>query len=896
MKKSRSWGKKLLSAAVSLVLAAGLLPVMPATALAVAKDDAKSQVHVVVDNTVYPKADGAAWDGVLVDTWVDLNENSTMMNCVGAALAEVNATAEGLDSGYISSINGMEAGKPDYMSGYMGTLNDWFTNRGFSQFTVAKGSLAANDEIHIFFSKDGGVDHGGTWDNNDTAVKAITFSDGALDKAFDPETAAYTLTLPAGTESVMVVPTAANKNFQVRTSVGDTTYKRTESVPVSDGTVITVKCDDPSWPTMNNISGADFHAHTYTFTVAIEEQTGDFAGKGTQEKPYLLKSTADLTKLSENVAGGEKYEGVFFKMAADIELPAGWTPIGSATARFKGSIDGDNHLLTVPVDGLPLLGATEQASVSNLNIYGEKIAGYGLVNTYTTGSSRDCISIKNVTLKSGSSTLMSGFIGGYASSSHAVTIENCTIEEGVTIGYDGQQSNIGAFAGEFNGTIKNCVSHATVKGMNFVGGIVADKGQSMGTFIVDGCSFDGTVVATGNYVGGILGAGYAGTNWGMASAPNACFPTVTNCTMSGSVTGVARVGGIFGGEGAVYQCWNNGAGSISNNVVTGTVQGESETGAIIGFIAGLDKYNTIENNQYAFGSYDKGIGRIEWVDTSYATPAPVEGTTYLNSSVALPDFKAGTGSWDPKCFTAKNCNRTDDPLGVDADKLTKTVYPEYQASLAAASDKILRVGDTFTVTVTVSASAPLAGMNAGLAAMQATLDFDADTLEIASIQKGAGLSADATFLPEEGKSEALFSFLANTASAQDGIEVAKVTFKALKTTESCSVSLKDAFVTGPVEASEFPLEVTQPAQVSIIANALKGDANGNGRMNIVDAQVVYDLGNGKYGADYAQYVLPATWTHATLLWAADVNNDAAIDAVDAFAIQHAIHAGTMFDA
>ena len=40
MKKSRSWGKKLLSAAVSLVLAAGLLPVMPAKALAVAKDDA----------------------------------------------------------------------------------------------------------------------------------------------------------------------------------------------------------------------------------------------------------------------------------------------------------------------------------------------------------------------------------------------------------------------------------------------------------------------------------------------------------------------------------------------------------------------------------------------------------------------------------------------------------------------------------------------------------------------------------------------------------------------------------------------------------------------------------------------------------------------------------------
>ena len=54
-------------------------------------------------------------------------------------------------------------------------------------------------------------------------------------------------------------------------------------------------------------------------------------------------------------------------------------------------------------------------------------------------------------------------------------------------------------------------------------------------------------------------------------------------------------------------------------------------------------------------------------------------------------------------------------------------------------------------------------------------------------------------------------------------------------------------------------------------------------MNIVDAQVAYDLGNNKY-ADFS--VLPmASW------FAADMNADGVVDAADAFAIQYAVHYG-----
>ena len=56
----------------------------------------------------------------------------------------------------------------------------------------------------------------------------------------------YTLTIPADVSGVVVTPTASNKNYQVRTSVGGTEYARTAEVPVADGAVITVKCGDPS--------------------------------------------------------------------------------------------------------------------------------------------------------------------------------------------------------------------------------------------------------------------------------------------------------------------------------------------------------------------------------------------------------------------------------------------------------------------------------------------------------------------------------------------------------------------------------------------------------------------------------------------------------------------------
>ena len=252
--------KKILSLLLALVMALSLVP----TSVLAAPDDL-GKAHVIVENTTFTKpVDGKApaWTGTLVDTWVKLTEDSTMMGCVFEALDAEGYTHTGTT--YISEINGLSEIDGGNQSGWMGTLNDWFTNEGFAAFTVAAGTLEAGDEIRIMYTCSLSDDLGGSFGSSDNTVKALTFSAGELSPAFHKDTHSYTLKLAADVSSVVVTPTASNKNFQVRTSVDGTEYKRTAKIPVADGTVITVKCGDPSWPSMNE---KPEKAEEYTITV-----------------------------------------------------------------------------------------------------------------------------------------------------------------------------------------------------------------------------------------------------------------------------------------------------------------------------------------------------------------------------------------------------------------------------------------------------------------------------------------------------------------------------------------------------------------------------------------------------------------------------------------------------
>ncbi len=428
----------------------------------------------------------------------------------------------------------------------------------------------------------------------------------------------------------------------------------------------------------------------------------DFEGKGTEDEPYLMKTQEDLVILSA-LSVKDGCVGKYIKMVNDITLPDYWTPIGAGmsiaqgAAPFSGTFDGDGHLLTIPEGGLPLFGYTREAVIKNLDIYGKQIDGYGLINNYVVdygesgkyeGKEIKPATIQNVTLKSGSRTLKSGFIGGYASGINAVYIDNCTIEKGVTIGYDKSQSNIGGFGGEYNGYITNSKCYADIYGVDFVGGIIGDKGQTMGPMQISNCYFGGTVNASGIYAGGISGAGYGGTNFGIASAPSTPCISIINCEVTGTVVGKNYVGGILGAEPGVVQCWSNGSGIVKDNVFSGKVSATDEDayiGGIVGYMNSINKVNIIENNRYAYGcGAEKGIGFIKIIDTNNPNVADVEGVLYLNTEGKTQSeiMQMYPGMVYP------DYNRTDDPLGADAEKLARSFYTEKQLDDMAKADAV----------------------------------------------------------------------------------------------------------------------------------------------------------------------------------------------------------------
>ena len=146
--------KKFTAKVTALLLALSLaLLSVPQVSFTVFADDDLGSVRVIVENTTFTEAvsggEAPAWTGTKVDKWVSLDKTSSAMTCIKDAIESSGFTQLGADDGYISEIAGLAAFDGGSMSGWMGTLNDWFTNEGLTAYTVANGKLASGDEIRM---------------------------------------------------------------------------------------------------------------------------------------------------------------------------------------------------------------------------------------------------------------------------------------------------------------------------------------------------------------------------------------------------------------------------------------------------------------------------------------------------------------------------------------------------------------------------------------------------------------------------------------------------------------------------------------------------------------------------------------------------------------------------
>ena len=290
--------------------------------------------------------------------------------------------------------------------------------------------------------------------------------------------------------------------------------------------------------------------YNYSATPVLCDDPGSWgpnyaAGTGTEVDPYIICDVSHL-----NRARTDAPTGSFYQLGQTIDLSAevGFAPLGDSTNEFSGGFDGDGKLI---------LNWSYTSAGSNIGFFGHVNNDFQI---------RD-LGLVNVNINGGQS--VGGLIG--------------LAEGGVNR----------------SGAISNSFVTGAVLGNEFVGGLVGRKQGDHINFNVINSYFIGTVEATSptGYSGGIFGL------TGTALGGN--FNTVYS---EGTVTGTARVGGLFGNLGDNKQLINSfsraniiatasnsgglaaevGPGALIENsfAESGTINGSEAAGGLVGLLEG----------------------------------------------------------------------------------------------------------------------------------------------------------------------------------------------------------------------------------------------------------------------------------------------------------------------
>lgn len=313
---------------------------------------------------------------------------------------------------------------------------------------------------------------------------------------------------------------------------------------------------------------------TDPISVTVRDSSVSLDGLGTAAVPYEIKSYDDLKLIAEKVAGGENFANTYFALKTDdIVIETDWQQIGTSATPFKGIFDGEEHVITYEKGAKSLFGIVGSTTVKNLRLKGEYIDSCGLATSFGAsqgngGAAEPSGNLINCKLLSGSQTRSAGLVG----SSGGINITNCEVESGVKIGLDENGNVVGAngmasIVGTGAFVLVGCKSGADIYSIgSYVGGLAGMKGYSMRACTIKNSQFTGSIHADGEYIGGILGAGYDDQ-----TAPNTLCAVIENCYVNADITGAQAVGGLFGGEGGCDQCYDNGIGYIRNNVFYGAL-------------------------------------------------------------------------------------------------------------------------------------------------------------------------------------------------------------------------------------------------------------------------------------------------------------------------------------
>ena len=333
---------------------------------------------------------------------------------------------------------------------------------GFHQITDSNGETSS-----IEFERDGtyyATGGGVLWSNNEKYEKSFSINNLCNADTLTVNTVTFTITdnsIPVSNASITInnIKRTTDKNGQLTFLAANGIYEYTlaqDSLPDSTGSI-----------TVNNGNFAE------NISVDIYEPT--FQGEGTTASPYQISTLNDLRDISQIRALWNKH----FILVNDIDASAtqtwnngkGFSPIGSFSNPFKGSIDGNGHTISrlyinrPEQDNVGFTGYSYRAAIKNLILSNAHVTGKNntaILCAYSTnrstiyrcGVSGTLIGTKNI-----------GAIIGYG---EYATINQCYADKVTITGNESVGSLIGLSK---SCNVSNCFANGEVSGNTLIGNI-----------------------------------------------------------------------------------------------------------------------------------------------------------------------------------------------------------------------------------------------------------------------------------------------------------------------------------------------------------------------------------------------------------------------------------------
>lgn len=173
---------------------------------------------------------------------------SVTLRLLKALDMEAGYTGTATSDFYLSSIGDFDLNGKHYesfgefdagaSSGWMVKHNNWFINKGASEFFVEDGDI-----IEWVYTCSLGADVGCDWSNTSAEIIGIKFKSnyGKLSPSFNKDITEYTYTISSSIDSIALSIEQENYWAKATYKVSEKTYKPMENITVKDGTIIDIE-------------------------------------------------------------------------------------------------------------------------------------------------------------------------------------------------------------------------------------------------------------------------------------------------------------------------------------------------------------------------------------------------------------------------------------------------------------------------------------------------------------------------------------------------------------------------------------------------------------------------------------------------------------------------------